>query len=76
MQKQVRTNTKDTTLVQLGQRIKDLRLSKGLTQAELAKKSNIAANYIAMLERGERNATYLTLLKLAEGLEVKVGELF
>lgn len=66
---------KDFKLVQLGQRIRDLRVKKELTQTELADRSGVASNYIAMLERGERNPTYLTLLKLASGCQVSISEL-
>lgn len=67
---------KDIKLVQLGQRIRDIRVQKGMTQSELAERSGMASNYIAMLERGERNPTYLTLLKIAEGCGVDICELF
>ncbi len=66
---------KDMKLVLLGQRIRDLRAQKGLTQSELAERSDVASNYIAMLERGERNPTYLTLLKIAVGCGVSLSEL-
>lgn len=67
---------KDIKLVQLGQRIREIRAQKGMTQTELAKLSEVSGNYIAMLERGERNATYLTLLRVASGLNVEPRELF
>lgn len=66
---------KNIKLVQLGERIREMRINKDLTQLELADRSGCASNYIAMLERGERNPTYLTLLKIAGGLGVKMGEL-
>lgn len=66
---------KDIKLLQLGERIREMRTNKELTQSELADRSSCASNYIAMLERGERNPTYLTLLKIAGGLGVKMGEL-
>lgn len=67
---------KDFKLVQLGQRIRDIRVQKEMTQSELAERSDVASNYIAMLERGERNPTYLSLLKIAGGCGVNVCELF
>ncbi|MCQ2337629.1 MAG: helix-turn-helix domain-containing protein [Paludibacteraceae bacterium] len=66
---------KDIKLVQLGQRLRDIRAQKDLTQSELAERSDVASNYIAMLERGERNPTYLTLLKIAQGCGVSICEL-
>lgn len=66
---------KDIKLVQLGQRIRDIRVQKEMTQSEVAERCDVASNYIAMLERGERNPTYLTLLKIAQGCGVSVCEL-
>ena len=66
---------KDIKLVQLGQRIREIRVQKGMTQSEIAERCGMASNYIAMLERGERNPTYLTLLKIAEGCDVSISEL-
>lgn len=66
---------KNFKIIQLGQRIRDLRVKMELTQTELADRCGVASNYIAMLERGERNPTYLTLLKLASGCQVSVSEL-
>lgn len=62
-------------LVDLGKIIKSKRESKGLTQFELAEKSGVDRNYIGMLERGERNPSYLSLLKIAKGLNVQVYNL-
>lgn len=62
-------------LQQLGDRIRDIRTKKNLTQYELADKCDINRNYIGMLERGERNPTFLTLLKIAKGCGVKIKDL-
>lgn len=62
-------------LVELGKIVKSKRESKGLTQLELAEKSGVDRNYIGMLERGERNPSYLSLLKIAKGLNIKVYNL-
>ena len=35
----------------------------------------VNGNYIGMLERGERNPTYFTLLAVANGLDVELYEL-
>ncbi len=55
----------------LGAKIRDMRLKLGLTQCELADKCGLDRNYIGMLERGERNPSYLTMLRLYEGLGFK-----
>ena len=46
---------REEELIKLGQLIRSKRESQGLTQFELAEKSNVDRNYIGMLERGERN---------------------
>lgn len=63
-------------LVKIGIRIREVRTMRNLTQYELADRCKINRNYIGMLERGERNPTYLTLLKIAKGCEVNICELF
>ena len=62
----------DETLIQLGNRIRKIRLEKKLTQAELAERCSCNRNYISMLERGERNPSFKSLVMIARGLEVKV----
>ena len=62
-------------LIKLGQLIRSKRESQGLTQFELAKKSNVDRNYIGMLERGERNPSYLSLQKIANGLGISINQL-
>ncbi len=66
---------KEDGLVKLGQCIKTKRIEKGLTQFQLATLAGVDRNYIGMLERGERNPSYLSLLKIATGLKISVAEL-
>lgn len=65
----------DDILIRLGNRIRQIRLDKKLTQAELAKRCSCNRNYISMLERGERNPSYKSLVMIAKGLGVKVEKL-
>ena len=61
----------------MGYRIREIRESKGMSQAELCEKSGITRTTIWKLELGEDEVTTSkTLLKIAEALEVPVGELF
>ena len=62
-------------LINLGKIIRDKRVAKNLTQFELAAKAGVDRNYIGMVERGERNPSYLSLQKIAHGLEISVNEL-
>jgi len=59
-------------LIQLGMKIRNLRIQNKLTQAELADICKCNRNYISMLERGERNPSYKSLLMIAHGLSVKI----
>ena len=69
-------NAENTSqLLQLGSRVRDLRMKKSLTQVELASKCSLDRNYIGMLERGERNPSYVTLLKIAQGLGLSLSQL-
>lgn len=63
------------TLNKLGQKIKEIRQNKNLSQESLAHKCGFDRTYISMLERGKRNPSYLNLLKLCKGLEVSIKEL-
>lgn len=66
---------RETDLKELGKVIRVKRESKGLTQVELANKSGLDRNYIGMVERGERNPSYLSLQKIAQGLGLPVDEM-
>lgn len=59
----------------LGMRIKNKRLSKNLTQEQLAEMVELSAVYIGQIERGERKMTIETLVKLANALDSSVEEL-
>ena len=53
-----------------GARLRALREAAGLTQAKLAEKADMQPSVLARLERGEREPTWPTVLKLAESLSV------
>jgi transcriptional regulator with XRE-family HTH domain len=66
---------KPNSLQSLGERIRKLRKDKGLTQEELAHKSEIDRSYIGGVERGQRNLSFTKLCEIAEALECDVAEL-
>jgi transcriptional regulator with XRE-family HTH domain len=56
--------------------IKRLRVRRGLTQVELAKRAGIARGYLAQLEAGHKRAPSIAVLeKLARALRVNTGTL-
>lgn len=60
----------------VGERIKSLRKSKGLTQANLGEQVDLPQPYIGGIEKGERNISLETLQKLIEALDITPEELF
>ncbi len=62
-------------LIELGQIIRKKRESQNLTQIEVSSRSGLDGNYIGMVERGERNPSYLSLTKIANGLNTTVYQL-
>lgn len=67
--------TMPKSLIPLGQAIKERRTKLCLSQENLADRCGFDRTYISMLERGQRNLSFLNLLKLAEGLETSVSQL-
>lgn len=65
---------KDKYLVELGKLIRELRKEKGLSQEHLALKAKVDRSYVGGIERGERNASFLTLVKIASCLECDVAK--
>ena len=66
----------DQTTVRFGNALRDARTAAGLTQENLADRSGLDRSYIGGVERGERNPTLRVIEKIAEGLDVTLGELF
>ena len=62
-------------LKKLGARIRSLRVERNMTQCAFAKACSLDRNYIGMLERGERNPTYITLLSIAQKLGISFSQL-
>ena len=58
-----------------GNRVKELRLKKKLSQAALADRLGLHSTYISQVERGVRNMALKNIEKLAKALRVKVEDL-
>ncbi len=58
----------------LGETIRSCRKAKGISQKQLAEKADLHHNYVGELEHGEKAATVVTFLKIANGLGVHAGE--
>lgn len=60
----------------VGERIRLLRKQAGLSQEKLALKAGLDRTYLAGIESGKRNATILSLEKIATSLNVQIKEFF
>ena len=63
-------------LEKLGVKIKALREAIGLDQKAFAFECGIGRTQLYMIENGKTNPRLLTLLKIAQGLEVSLETLF
>ncbi|MFL0067015.1 helix-turn-helix transcriptional regulator [Tenacibaculum maritimum] len=69
-------NTKELKYFQkLGSKIKKLREEKGIDQKSFAFDCEIGRTQLYMIENGKTNPRLLTLIKIANGLEIPVYEL-
>ena len=59
----------------IGDRIRELRTERKLTQEDLAAACGLHRTFIGSVERGERNVAILNLRKIARKLRVSVAEL-
>lgn len=60
----------------LGQRIRNYRVEKGLSQEKLAELSGCHHTYVGQIERGEKNATIESIEKISSALNVSLSTLF
>ncbi|MCB0514720.1 MAG: helix-turn-helix transcriptional regulator [Chitinophagales bacterium] len=69
-------NPKKKILIQFGNKVREIRKERGLSQEELSFKSNLHRTYIGMIERAEKNITLINIEKIANALELNISELF
>lgn len=63
-------------LVSLGESINKRRLYLGLSQQELAGLAGLHRTYVSDIERGARNPTVGTILRIAQALQIQPSRLF
>ena len=66
---------KETVLIKFGQRIRELRKARSLSQEQLAELTGFHRNYIGMIERGERNPALVNIEIFANTFEISLSEL-
>lgn len=62
-------------MINIGQRIRKARLSKGMTQAELAEAAHIATSNVSDIELGKSRMWLSTFCKIVEALQVSADSL-
>lgn len=60
----------DTKVPEVGQRIYNLRRSRGYTREKLAELADISVQFLADIEKGKKNMTVTTLRKISSALSV------
>jgi transcriptional regulator with XRE-family HTH domain len=60
----------------IGQRIRDYRTQKNISQEKLAELAGCHHTYIGQIERGEKNATIESIEKIASALSISLSRLF
>jgi transcriptional regulator with XRE-family HTH domain len=66
---------KTTVIQRFGERVREERLSKNLSQEELADLAGLHRTYIGMVERAEKNITLRNIEKIANALRIPIRKL-
>jgi transcriptional regulator with XRE-family HTH domain len=59
----------------LGKRIRVLRVTRELSQEQLARAAGMSRNFVSSIERGNHGVDVVRLLRIAAALGVDIGEL-
>jgi transcriptional regulator with XRE-family HTH domain len=62
-------------LRRLGERVREQRRSRGLTQEALAEALDLSVAYVSLIERGGRNPPYTTVVAIARALGVPASRI-
>ena len=62
-------------LVRFGKRLREIRERVGVSQEKLADLAGLHRTYVSSVERGKRNISLVNIEKLAQALDVSLGEL-
>jgi len=62
-------------LRRLGERVRVRRRERGLTQESLAEALDISVAYVSLIERGDRNPPFTTVVAIARALGIPAREL-
>ena len=57
-------------------KIEELRSTKGLSRAQLARKAEITERYLVFVEQNQRSPSMSVMFRIAEALECEINEIF
>lgn len=67
---------RDEILRLFGERLRELRTERDLSQERLAELAGLDRNYIGQIERAERNVALVNIVRIAGALKIEPAELF
>lgn len=68
-------NRQSPELIAIGATIRRVRLIKGLSQEQLALQAEVDRGYLGRVERGDNNVAILTLMRIAQALQLSLAQL-
>ncbi|HEY0295031.1 MAG TPA: helix-turn-helix transcriptional regulator [Bordetella sp.] len=66
---------KNQDLIRLGNAVRDRRMALSWSQETLADYAGIDRSHMGKIERGERNVTFLNILRIAKAIQCKPSDL-
>jgi transcriptional regulator with XRE-family HTH domain len=67
---------RDEILKMFGERLRQIRTERNLSQERLAELAGLDRNYIGQIERAERNVALVNIIRIAKALEIEPQNLF
>ena len=67
---------KRDVLVKFGQKVREERMKRKLSQEAFADIAGVHRTYIGMIERAEKNITLENINKIANALNIKLSDMF
>ena len=67
--------SKNNILKEFARNVRTLRLKRGWSQEELARRADLHRTYIGAIERNERNVSLLNVERIAKALGVRAKDL-
>ena len=68
--------TNEEMLAYVADSIRRIRLAKGFSQLDLSAAANMSQSFIANIEKGKKEPSAMTLIRIADALEVSPRDFF